>query len=86
VKTIYLLHTRHTVLQPVMIAFECRECADIQASWFKRDHVPVTVTAIYCYAHVRDAQQAGCDHLRIARPGKNARHEHVPMMMEGTRR
>jgi len=85
-KTIYLLHTRHNALQPVMIAFECRECADIQASWFKRDRVPVSVSAVYCYAHVRDAQFAGCVHLKLARPGKNAAHEHVPMTMNAAKR
>ena len=86
-RTIYLLHTRLGVQgSAAVLAFECKECAEIQASWYRRDRVPVTVIPVPLYAHVRDAQVADCPHLKLARAGKNVSHEHIPLTVDAAKR
>ena len=91
-KTIYLLHSRPGKLMTrgtlagneypgATIAFECKECAEVQAAWFRRDKVPVAVIPVTCYAHMRDAQTHDCAHVKLARPGRNSEHEHIPMTL-----
>jgi hypothetical protein len=84
VKTIYLLHTRLGVqsINAAVLAFECKECAEVQAAWYRRDRVPVTVIPVPCYEHLRDAQAQDCKHLKLSRPGRNSAHEHVPLTLD----
>lgn len=81
-KTIYLLHTRlgtHLggIVSGFTIAFECRECAELQAGWYRRDKVPVTVAEIQLYESIRDGVMNDCRHLRL----HHSSHEHVPVTM-----
>lgn len=81
-KTIYLLHTRlgshlGVLANTFTIALECRECAEIQAAWYRRDKVPVTVAPIPLFENIRDGVRHECKHLQV----HHSEHEHVPLTM-----
>ena len=81
-KTIYLLHTRlgshlGVLATSFTIAFECRECAEIQAAWYRRDKVPVTVAEIKLFESIRDGVKNECRHSQL----HYSAHEHVPLTM-----
>lgn len=83
-KTIYLLRSGLGQNQ-FAIAFECRECAEFQAAWHRREKVPVAIVEVQLFGHIRDALAQACPFVKysagsVARPhpGPNA-EAHVPV-------
>lgn len=80
-KTIYLVYTKLGAAQAAMFAFECEECAKIQATLYRRDKIPVTVVPIMLYANIRAATMKECPHLKRPNAGMMLSHEHVPLVV-----
>ena len=80
-KTIYVLSVARYGQPVASVAYECQQCANIQADWHKREKCAATVTAVTLHAHMRGAIVA--HDSAIARTpaklnGVELAHDHVP--------
>ena len=81
-KTIFVLTVTRYGAGAVAVAYECQQCANIQADWHRREKSHVSVAAVTLHAHMRGAVLA--HESAIARtPGKlngvESAHDHVPV-------
>ena len=85
-KTIYLVATgpRAYGSSPVFVAFECKDCADIQAAWYRRGRVLANVFQVELHASLRQAVTGDCQHL-APEPAKRSQfetnHAHTPALL-----
>lgn len=83
-RVIYVVQVRDGRGLSVTSAFECRECAQFQADWIRRDRAHAEVTAINLYEHIRGAVAADCPHVKKP-PAKlssvEACHPHIPVTL-----
>lgn len=54
-KTVYLVTTRAFGGSSIPIAFECPDCAETQAAWYRRAKVQAQVILIHVHEHMRSA-------------------------------
>lgn len=81
-KTVYLLIARNVPT----IAYDCQQCANDQASWFKRDGLSIAVLEIKVFGHSRESMMAGL----VTHPGpvtKRGKYsaptcEHLPITID----
>lgn len=62
-KTIYLLNTKQHGGSTVPLAFECEQCAQLQAAWYRRAGVQAQVINVQLHENTRTASRDKCPHL-----------------------
>lgn len=67
-------------------AFDCRECADLLAAWYRRDKVPAEVKAIPLTAHLRAYAQTCVGSLPAGRDHVPHDSQHVPAQLHGSKK
>ena len=83
-KTIYVLTVARYGQNAASVAYECQQCANIQADWHRREKSHVSVAAVTLHAHMRGAvtEHNGAlartpDRLN----GVESNHSHVPSIL-----